>query len=113
MCLNFGWQSVHIKDPVLAMVALGIASFANDLVMPISWATCMDVGGRLCGTLAGSMNMMGAFVAAAAPTVVALILLWSNENWAITFYLSAGIYFMGTIFWLFLDPTTSIEEGCA
>jgi len=56
------------------------------------------------------MNMMGAFVAAAAPTVVALILLWSDGNWAITFYVSAGIYFLGTFFWLFLDPTTPIEQ---
>jgi len=105
--------SIHISSPIWAMVALGIASFANDLVMPTSWATCMDVGGKLSGTLAGSMNMMGGLVAAAAPMVVALILLWSNNNWAITFYLSAGIYFTGTIFWLFLDPTTSIEKPAA
>ena len=78
--------SIHIKDPIWAMIALGFASFANDLVMPTSWATCMDVGGKLCGTLAGSMNMMGGLVGAAAPTVVALILAWTNENWAITFY---------------------------
>ena len=103
--------SIHISSPIWAMIALGVASFANDLVMPISWATCMDVGGKLSGTLSGSMNMMGGFVGAAAPTVVAAILFWSNENWAITFYLSAGIYFMGTFFWLFLDPTTPIEEG--
>jgi len=57
--------SIHIKDPIWAMIALGVASFANDLVMPTSWAACMDVGGKLCGTLAGSMNMMGGIVAAA------------------------------------------------
>ena len=102
--------SIQISSPIWAMLALGIASFANDLVMPTSWATCMDVGGKLSGTLAGTMNMMGGFVGAAAPTVVAAILLWSNENWAITFYVSAGIYFMGTFFWLFLDPTTPIDE---
>ena len=101
--------SVHIRDPLWAMVALGVASFANDLVMPTSWGTVMDVGGRLCGTLAGSMNMMGSFVAAAAPTAVALILTWSHGNWAITFYVSAAIYFMGTFFWLALDPTKPIE----
>lgn len=101
---------VHINDPIRAMIALGVASFASDLVMPVSWATCMDVGGKLSGTLAGSMNMMGGFVAAAAPTVVPLILLWSHGNWAMWFYVSAGIYFMGTFFWLFLDPTTSIEQ---
>jgi sugar phosphate permease len=101
--------SIHIRDPLWAMVALGAASFANDLVMPTSWGTVMDVGGKLCGTLAGSMNMAGGIIAAAAPTVVAGILLWSNENWAITFYVSAAIYFMGTFFWLALDPTKPIE----
>jgi sugar phosphate permease len=101
--------SVHIQDPTWAMVALGVASFANDLVMPTSWATCMDVGGKLSGTLAGSMNMMGGFVGAAAPTAVALILRGSGGNWALTFYVSAGIYFMGTFFWLCMDPTTPIE----
>ncbi len=103
--------SIHIRSPIWAMVALGVASFANDLVMPTSWATCMDVGGRLSGTLAGTMNMMGGFLGAAAPMVVAAILFLSNDNWAITFYVSAGIYFMGTFFWLFLDPVTPIDEG--
>jgi sugar phosphate permease len=101
--------SVHINDPVWAMVALGLASFANDLVMPTSWGTVMDVGGKLCGTLAGSMNMMGGFVAAAAPSVVAGILYFSNDNWALTFYVGAAIYFLGTFFWLALDPTKPIE----
>lgn len=101
--------SIHIQDPTWAIVALGFASFANDLAMPTSWAACMDVGGKLCGTLAGSMNMMGGLVGAAAPTVVALILVWTNENWAITFYVSAGVYFMGIFFWMFLDPITPID----
>ena len=101
--------SVHVESPVWAMVALGLASFSNDLVMPTAWGTVMDVGGKLCGTLAGSMNMMGSFVAAAAPTVVAGILFWSSDNWAITFYVSAAIYFMGTFFWLALDPAKPIE----
>ena len=107
--------SVHIQDPTWAMVALGVASFSNDLVMPTSWGTVMDVGGKLCGTLAGSMNMMGSFVAALAPTVVALILAGSGDNWEITFYVSAAIYFMGAYFWMALDPTKPIdaiqEEG--
>jgi len=103
--------SIHIRSPIWAMVALGIASFSNDLVMPTSWATVMDVGGKLCGTLAGTMNMMGGFVAAAAPVVVAYILLWTNDNWAITFYVSAAIYFMGTFFWMALDPTKPIEAA--
>ena len=59
--------------------------------------------------------MMGSFVAALAPTVVALILAGSGDNWEITFYVSAAIYFMGAYFWMALDPTKPIdaiqEEG--
>jgi sugar phosphate permease len=99
----------HIKSPLWAVMALGAASFANDFVMPPSWAACMDVGGKLCGTLAGSMNMMGGFAAAAAPIVLPLILAWTNGDWALTFYVSAGIYFLGTFFWLVLDPTEPID----
>ena len=45
------------------------------------------------------------------PVVVAGILRLSNGNWAITFYTSAAIYFMGTFFWLALDPTKPIEAA--
>ena len=48
-----------IQDATFAMIAMGIASFSNDLVMPGSWAACMDVGGKYAGTLSGTMNMMG------------------------------------------------------
>ena len=34
--------SFYIKDPLLAMLAMGMASFCNDLTMPGSWAACMD-----------------------------------------------------------------------
>ena len=40
--------SVNIEDPLLAMIAMGLASFANDLVMPPAWGACMDVGRQIC-----------------------------------------------------------------
>src|SRR5204862_2297977 len=36
--------SAYIQAPLLAMIAMGSASFCNDLTMPGSWSTCMDVG---------------------------------------------------------------------
>ena len=50
---------IGIRDPLWAMIVMGLASFANDLVMPCAWGACMDVGGKFAGTLSGSMNMMG------------------------------------------------------
>jgi MFS family permease len=102
-------SSFYIRDPLLAMFAMGLASFGNDLTMPGSWSTCMDVGGKFAGTLSGSMNMMGSIGAAVAPLVIGLILDSSGRNWALTFWISGIIYFLGGLCWLWLDPVTPIE----
>lgn len=102
--------SVHVADPVLAMIAMSFASFSNDLAMPPSWGACMDVGGRYAGTLSGSMNMMGNLGGALGPVVVGYILQTTNQNWALTFYISAAVYLLGVFCWMFLDPVTPLEE---
>src|SRR5262245_13694656 len=103
--------SVNIENPVMAMIAMGLASFSNDLAMPPSWGACMDVGGKYAGTLSGSMNMMGNIGGAVGPFVVGLILQMTNRNWAISFYISAAVYFLGIFCWMFIDPVTPLDES--
>ncbi len=102
--------SFYIADPLLAMLAMGMASFCNDLTMPGSWSTCMDVGGKYAGTVSGSMNMMGNFGGMAGPLVVGLVLSWTNRDWQLAFAISSVIYFLGAIFWLWIDPVTPLEK---
>jgi ACS family glucarate transporter-like MFS transporter len=102
--------SFYLKDPLVAMLAMGMASFFNDLTMPGSWATCMDIGGKYAGTVSGSMNMMGNFGGMAGPFVVGYILQVTTKNWELVFAISAAIYFLGAFFWLFIDPVTPIEK---
>ncbi len=102
--------STYLHDPLYAMLAMGFASFCNDLVMPGAWGACMDVGGRYAGTLSGAMNMMGNVGGAIAPMATGFILKATHHNWDITFYVSAFLYFMGTFFWLNLDPVTPLES---
>jgi len=101
--------SSYIKDPLLAMLAMGLASFCNDLTMPGSWSTCMDVGAQYAGTLSGSMNMMGSLGAGLAPLVIGIILDYTQRNWTLTFWISGIIYFLGGLCWLWLDPVTPLE----
>jgi MFS family permease len=101
--------SLHLQDPTWAMVAMGMASFGNDLAMPSAWGACMDVGGRFAGTYSGSMNMMGNFGGVAGPIVVGYILQTTNHNWALTFYVSAAVYILGAILWLFIDPVSPLD----
>jgi MFS transporter, ACS family, glucarate transporter len=99
-----------IEDPRRAMIVLGFAGFFNDFVMPAAWAGTMDIGGRYSGTVSGAMNMMGSIAGAVSVTVVGYLLAWTSNNWTLTFYISAAIYFVGAICWLFLDSHTPIER---
>jgi predicted MFS family arabinose efflux permease len=103
--------SLRIQDPTLAMLAMGLASFGNDLAMPSAWGACMDVGGKFAGTYSGSMNMMGNFGGVAGPIVVGYILQTTNHNWALTFYVAAAVYVVGAILWLFIDPVTPLDQA--
>ena len=102
--------SFYIRDPLLAMFSMGMASFCNDLTMPGSWSTCMDVGGKYAGTMSGSMNMMGNFGGMAGPLVVGLVLANTNRDWQLAFAISSIIYFMGAICWIWIDPVTPLDQ---
>ena len=102
--------SFYIKDPLLAMLSMGLASFFNDLTLPGSWATCMDIGGQYAGTVSGSMNMMGNFGGMSGPLVVGLVLQYTHRDWQLAFAISAVIYFLGALCWLFIDPVTPLEK---
>lgn len=94
---------------VPAMIALGFAGFFNDLIMPAAWASTMDIGGRYAGTVAGAMNMMGSLAGAFSVLIVGYILSWTNNDWTMTFTISASIYLVGAVCWLFLDSHTPVE----
>ncbi len=102
--------STRLSDPVLATLAIGLASFSNDLVMPGSWAACMDVGGKHAGSLSGAMNMAGNIGGALCPLAIGYILHWTHSDWNLTFYVSALIYLGGIVCWKFLDPVTPLEQ---
>jgi MFS transporter, ACS family, glucarate transporter len=101
----------RLQDPTLAMIVLGVSSFFNDFVMPPAWAACMDVGERYAGTLSGSMNMMGNIAGGFSPLIIGYILAATGQNWDLTFYISAAIYLLGAVCWVFLDPVTPIERS--
>ena len=103
--------ATFLHEPLAVMLVLGFASFCNDLVMPTSWGTCMDVGGKLAGTLSGAMNMMGNFGGALYPVATGYILRQFGNNWDLPLYVSAGVYFSGFFLWLGLDPVTPIEKS--
>ncbi len=102
--------AMQIKEPLMIVGVIAMASFCNDLVMPPAWNTCMDVGGKFAGTLSGSMNMMGNFAGGVAPVVIGNVLKETGNDFTITFYISAAAYFIGALCWLGIDSTRPLDH---
>jgi ACS family glucarate transporter-like MFS transporter len=99
----------RVQDPTAAMIVLGFAGLFNDFVMPAAWAGAMDIGGRYAGTVSGFMNMTGNIGGALSPLAIGYLLAWTSNNWTLTFYVSAIVYSLGAVCWLFLDARTPLE----
>ena len=101
---------IQVKDPLWCMLAMGLASFSNDLVMPGAWGACMDIGGKYAGTVSGSMNMMGNFAGILAPTIGGMILQRTGNDWDIFLYTMACAYALGILIWPFINSTRRLEQ---
>ena len=102
--------STLLKNPVLAMIAMGVSGFCNDLSMPGAWSACMDVGGKSAGSLSGSMNMMGNLGGFLGPIVAPWLLKHFHNNWDIPLWVAAATYLISAGCWVLIDPVTPIEE---
>ncbi len=98
-----------LANPYLAVAAIALVGFCNDIQLPGAWASCMDVGGKAVATLSGTMNMMGNVGGFVSPIVCGFIVSHTG-NWNLAFYVTAGAYLLGAVCWLGMDPVTPLEE---
>lgn len=103
--------SMLLRDPLWGMLAMGMASFCNDIVMPGAWGGCMDIGGKYAGTLSGSMNMMGNAAGILAPSIGGLILKSTGGDWTWFLYSMVFAYFLGAFCWPFIDTAKQLEQA--
>jgi MFS family permease len=94
---------LHIRSVELAMVAMGVASFSSDLALPISWDTCVEIGGSYTATVGASMNMLGNFAGFVAP-VVAGAILQRTGRWDLLIDTMSTAAAVSAACWLYLDP---------
>ncbi len=107
----FLWLAVQFHDPLWTMLAMGMASFSNDLMLPCAWGACMDVGGKYTGTLSGSMNMMGNLGGFVAPITGGYILHLTGGNWNAYLYSMSAVYVLAALCWLPMDPVTPLDQS--
>jgi nitrate/nitrite transporter NarK len=79
-----------------------VASFFKDFAMAVSWSTCIDVGHRYSGTVAGFMNMVGNLGTFVAPPIVAHLA--QQGQWDLALVFSACMFFLACGCWIFINP---------
>lgn len=90
------------NNPWLAVPALCMASFMKDFAMAVSWSTCIDIGHRYSGTVAGFMNMVGNMGTFVSPPIVAWLA--SRGAWDKALVYSGAMFSVAAFLWLFIDP---------
>ncbi len=111
-CLLFACTRIDAVVP--AMVVMGLASFASDLTMPISWDTCVEIGGAYTATVAAAMNMLGNLGGFVAPVVGGIILQRTGAahgGWNLLIYCMVAASIVSAACWLYLDPESAARGG--
>ncbi len=99
---TFFFLALLTNDPWIAVPSLCLASFFKDFAMAVSWSTCIDIGHRYSGTIAGFMNMVGNFGQVFAPPIVKAMA--SRGDWDQALVFSGTMFLVSAVSWLLIDP---------
>ena len=95
--------SLAVEDRVAASLILALGFAASDMMLPVAWAVCVDVGREAAGTVSGAMNTAGQ--AGAVIMSIGYGALIDTYGWNLPLALIACSCFLSMAFWLRIDPT--------
>jgi len=101
--------SVHMPTAVSSMCLMATACFFNDWIVPHSWASCMDIGGRYASSVAGVMNLMGNLAGVSSSVLGGYLLQRTGNDWNLFVSLLAAVYVAGAFCWPFINPVERVE----
>jgi len=93
--------------PVTAAVLIALAVGSCMLTTAPSWSTCVDIGGDHSATVGAIMNTAGQIAAIVSSPVVGYSVAWFHD-WNLPFRLLGGLFLVGAVCWLFVDPRKAV-----
>jgi MFS family permease len=110
--------SIFAGNVWLFVLAIALAAFWNDLTMGSAWASCLDIGKKYSGIVAGCMNTVGNLGGAVANVATGAILDLladparpkesATQGWEVNFVLFSLVYVCATFLWLRFDSTKPV-----
>ena len=102
--------SAKIADDTLALLCLAISFGCAELILAVTWATCLDIGGDAAGVVSGTMNSLGQVGGALAPWLIGLMV-DRTGSWELPLLVSAGYYGISALLWLAIEPGRRLEKA--
>lgn len=106
LILSASW----IPDAGVCVALLAMGSFFGGVGSPATWACTMDISGKHTSIVFAWMNMTGNIGAMVCPLIVGYQIDWikrTGGDWNTVLYLFVGIYVLGALCWVFLNPNRS------
>jgi MFS transporter, ACS family, glucarate transporter len=94
-------------QPVPAAIWIALSVATCMLTTAPAWSTCVDIDHENSATVAATMNTAGQIAAVFSAPIVGYSVKWMG-NWNVPFWLLGGLFVMGAICWLFIDPARPI-----
>ena len=107
--LGYGLAAVCIfaasaaTEAMTAAVLIALAVATCMLTTATAWSTCVDIGREHSATVSATMNTAGQIAAIASAPIVG----YSVEkfhDWNLPFQLLGGLFLVGAVCWMFIDP---------
>jgi len=95
------------KDKWITVLWLTVAAGGLGPGFAVSWASCMDLGGKFTGTVSGWMNFWGNVGGVAAPITAAWIA--THYGWGLVLTSTSAVAVVGAIFWLMVKPDKPLK----
>ncbi len=95
--------SLGIEDRMVASVVLALGFAASDVMLPVGWAVCVDIGQEASGTISGAMNTAGQVGGVIMSIGYGALI--DTYGWNLPLALIACSCFVSGLFWLKIDPT--------
>jgi ACS family glucarate transporter-like MFS transporter len=97
------------KACTLLFIALGCA--CSDLMLPVAWAACLDIGGPQAGAISGAMNMAGQLASFLSSVAFGYIVKYSGNNWNAPLLPMAVTALLGALCWLRIDAGKPLHHS--
>jgi ACS family glucarate transporter-like MFS transporter len=106
-CALLVMASTLAAQPVAKALLLALALGSVDFALSACWAVCLDIGASHAGVVTGYMNTVGNLGGLLTPLVFGYAV-DRLGSWTLPFVITAIVYAMGALAWLFIDPRRQI-----